>query len=57
MRTLDDVIREVERRGGDLDKEIYHYLMMYRYLLRKQAERSSSSRPAVVVKRSSKGRS
>lgn len=44
MRTLDDVIREVSKRNGDLDKEIYHYLMMYRFLLRKQAEEEEKDR-------------
>lgn len=43
MKTLDEVIREVSKRNGDLDKEIWHYLMMYRYLLRKQAEQSQWS--------------
>lgn len=44
MKTLDNVIREVSKRNGDLDKEIYHYLMMYRFLLRKQAEEEEKDR-------------
>ena len=38
MMTLDEVIRIVSKRKGDLNKDISHYLMMYRYLLRDQAE-------------------
>ena len=42
MRTLDDVIHWVSKAAAlpdaDLDKDILHYLMMYRWLLRQQAE-------------------
>ena len=48
MRTLDDVIRAVSKLAAlseaDLDKDICHYLMMYRYLLRKQAEEEEKDR-------------
>ena len=42
MRTLDQVIHWVGKAAAqpdaDLDKDILHYLMMYRYLLRSQAQ-------------------
>ena len=41
-RTLDDVIHWVSKAAAlpdaDLDKDILHYLMMYRWLLRQQAD-------------------
>lgn len=43
-KTLDEVINIVSKREGDLDKDIYYYLMMYRYLLRKQAEAEEAAR-------------
>ena len=53
MRTLDEVIRCVEKAASlpdaDLDKDILHYLMMYRYLLRQQAELEEKKRPFVVI--------
>lgn len=47
--TLDEVLREVAKRKGDLDKDIYHYLMMYRYLLRKQGEAEERKRRGITV--------
>ena len=47
--TLDEVIQEVAKRNGDLDKYIYHYLMMYRYLLRKQGEEEERKRRGITV--------
>lgn len=49
--TLDEVIQEVAKRNGDLDKDIYHYLMMYRYLLRKQGESEERKRREIAVAR------
>ncbi len=44
MMTLDEVIRIVSKREGSLNKDICHYLMMYRYLLRDQAEAEEAAR-------------
>lgn len=44
MKTLDEVINIVSKREGALNKDISHYLMMYRYLLRKQAEAEEAAR-------------
>ena len=44
MLPLDEVIRITAKKEDDLSKDIYHYLMMYRYLLRKQAEAEESMR-------------
>lgn len=49
--TLDEVICEVAKRNGDLDKYIYHYLMMYRYLLRKLGEAEERKRREIAVTR------
>lgn len=49
--TLDEVICEVAKRNGDLDKYIYHYLMMYRYLLRKMGEAEERKRREIAVTR------
>lgn len=46
MRTLDDVIHWVSKAASlpdaDLDKDILHYLMMYRWLLRQQADTNNA---------------
>ena len=44
MKTLEEVISIVSKREGALNKDISHYLMMYRYLLRKQAEAEEAAR-------------
>ena len=46
MLPLDEVIRITAKKEDDLSKDIYHYLMMYRYLLRKQAEAEENLRNA-----------
>ena len=44
MKTLDEVIGIVSKREGSLNKDICHYLMMYRYLLRDQARAEEEAR-------------
>ena len=44
MKTLDEVIKIVSKREGALNKDISHYLMMYRYPLRDQAAAEEAAR-------------
>lgn len=54
MKTLDEVINIVSKREGDLNKDISHYLMMYRYLLRDQAEAEENKKSEIRNKKCGK---